>query len=131
MFSMLSSEQKGVHGGPPLRSILERRRRAVRRYFVFSNRAPIIIHRGLNMRDGLFIAFRFEEMAEAPLTREIIFHWGKFARHMGVRDLAVNRFFERPDAGLDRQARDLDGPFRVEFPTRRAGRQSDEELGSS
>ena len=67
-----------------------------------------------------------EQMTEAALALQVIFHRRKLARDVGVRHGAVDRFSERPDAGLDRQPSDIDGPLGIDFPSRRAGRQRDE-----
>src|SRR5689334_2266888 len=75
---------------------------------IAQRRLPIVINRGLDMRDGFSVALGFEEMAKTPLAFKVFFHGLKFARDIGVRYCAVNRLFQRPDTGLDRKPRNLD-----------------------
>src|SRR5512138_934666 len=82
---------------------------------------PIVLNRGLDMRDGFSVALGFEEMAKAPLTFEILFHRFKLARDIGVCHCTVNGLFQRPDPSLDCKPRNFDGPLGIHIPTRRTG----------
>ena len=64
---------------------------------------PIRIYTSLYFGDRLILSSRLEQVVEPALRFQVLDDWPSFLRDVGMPQLTVNRLFERPDAGFERQ----------------------------
>src|SRR3990167_498732 len=96
------------------------------RRFLSRNLFPVPIHFGLNARYRFLITLLRKKVAEAALLGKIVFDRSPSCGYLGMGDISIYCFFERPNAGPDRQTRQLHRPLGLYVPSRWARGKGDE-----